>query len=85
MAQTDEAVVVSPNPVLIMTVVKKPALALALVMVSSVQPTSSAIVHASSSLHLEEDMVLQFDATHCISELTASWGKLVVVVASFGE
>jgi hypothetical protein len=72
MAQTDEAVLVSPNPALIMTMAKKPALALALVVVSSVQPTSSATVHASSSLRLEEDMVLQFDATHHLSELTAS-------------
>jgi hypothetical protein len=44
----------------------------ALVVVSSAQPTSSPIGHASSSLRLEEDVVLQFDATHRLSELTMS-------------
>jgi hypothetical protein len=48
------------------------AVASALVVVSSAQPTSSPISHASSSLRLEEDVVLQFDATHYLSELTTS-------------
>jgi hypothetical protein len=51
------------------------AVASALVVVSSAQPTSSATGHASSSLRLEEDVMLQFDATHRLSELTTSWGK----------
>jgi hypothetical protein len=61
------------------------AVALALVVVSSAQPTSFAAGHASSSLRLAKDVVLQFDATHCLSELTASWGRLAAGVAFFGE
>jgi hypothetical protein len=57
----------------------------ALVVVSLAQPTSFAAGHASSSLRLEEDVVLQFDTTHRLSELTASWGRLAAGVASFGE
>jgi hypothetical protein len=30
-------------------------------------------------------VVLQFDATHCLSELTVSWGRLAASAASFGE
>jgi hypothetical protein len=30
-------------------------------------------------------MVLQFDATHHLFELTMSWGRLVAGVASFAE
>jgi hypothetical protein len=72
MAQADEAVVEAPNPAMTMTMAEKPASALALVVVSSAQPTSSAAGHASSGFHLEEDMVLQFYATHHLSELTTS-------------
>jgi hypothetical protein len=61
------------------------ATALALVVVSSAQPTSSAAGRASSGLRLEEDVVLQFDATHHLSELTESWGRLAAGAASFGE
>jgi hypothetical protein len=85
MTQTDEVIVESPNPALTVTLAEKPASASALVVVSSVQPTSSAAIHASSSLCLDEDVVLQFDATHCLSKLTASWGRLAAGVASFGE
>jgi hypothetical protein len=41
----------------------------ALVVVSMPLPTSSN-AHASSSQRLEDDVVLQFDATHRLSELT---------------
>jgi hypothetical protein len=44
------------------------AVASALVVVSTAQPTSSSAGHASSSLRLEDDVVLQFDATHHLSE-----------------
>jgi hypothetical protein len=44
------------------------AVASALVVVSTAQLTSSSAGHASSSLHLEGDVVLQFDATHHLSE-----------------
>jgi hypothetical protein len=57
----------------------------ALVVVSTAQPTSSPAGHASSSLRLEDDVVLQFDATHRLFELTASWGRLAAGAASFGE
>jgi hypothetical protein len=46
------------------------------VVVSTAQLTSFPIGHASSSLHLEDDVVLQFDATHRLSELIVSWGRL---------
>jgi hypothetical protein len=61
------------------------AVASPLVVVSSTQSTSSPIGHASSSLCLEADVVLQFDATHRLSELTASWGRLTAGAASFEE
>jgi uncharacterized phosphosugar-binding protein len=61
------------------------AAASALVVVFSAQPTSSATSRAFSGLRLEEDVVLQFDATHRLSELTASWGRLAAGAPSFGE
>jgi hypothetical protein len=57
----------------------------ALVVVSLAQLTSSAASCASNTLRLEEDVVLQFDVTHCLSELTMSWGRLAAGAASFGE
>jgi hypothetical protein len=93
-APEDHAAVESPTPEVTMTVVVDPAIevarastaaALALVVVSMAQPTSSSTGHASSSLRLEDDVVLQFDATHHLSELTAFWGRLVASAASFGE
>jgi hypothetical protein len=85
MTQVDEAIVESPNPVVTMTVAEKPASALALVVVSSAQPTSFAAGHVFGSLFLEEDVVLQFYATHHLSELSASWGRLAAGAASFGD
>jgi hypothetical protein len=61
------------------------ATASSLVVVSMTQPTSSPVGQAFSSLYLEDDVVLQFDATHHLSELTASWGRLAASTASFGE
>jgi hypothetical protein len=77
-----------------MTVVKDPTAKVvrtstvqdtALVMVSTPLPTSSSTAHASSSQCLEDDVVLQFDATHHLSELTMAWGRPSAGVASFGE
>jgi hypothetical protein len=48
------------------------AVASALVVVSSTQSTLFAADHASSSLCLEDNVVLQFDATHRLYELTTS-------------
>jgi hypothetical protein len=76
------------------TVVEKPASDAArastaqdtvLVMVSAPLPTSSLIDHASSSQRLEDDVVLEFYATHCLSKLTVAWEKLLARAASFGE
>jgi hypothetical protein len=76
-----------------MTVVEDPAAEVArtsiiqdttLVMVSMPLPTSST-AHASSSQRLEDDVVLQFDATHHLSKLTIAWGRLLARAASLGE
>jgi hypothetical protein len=60
------------------------AIASALVVVSSAQLTSSAAGRASNGLRLD-DVVLQFYATHRLSQLTESWGRLAARAASFGE
>jgi hypothetical protein len=94
MAQVDEAIVESPNPAVTVTVAEKYALEVAgastvqdtaLVVVSTPLPTSSPISHASSSQHLEDDVVLEFDTTHRLSKLTAAWENLSARAASFGE
>jgi hypothetical protein len=54
-------------------------------MVSTPLPTSSPIGHASSSQRLEDDVVLEFDATHRLSKLSVAWENLSVGAASFGE
>jgi hypothetical protein len=78
-AQADEAIVESPNPAVTMTVVGKSTSEVAgastahdtaLVVVSTPLPTSSPIGHASSSQRLEDDVVLEFNATHLLSKLT---------------
>jgi hypothetical protein len=56
-----------------------------LVVVSTPLLTSSPIGHASSSQRLEDDVMLEFDATHRLSKLTEAWENLSVGVASFGE
>ena len=55
--------------------------------------TSHDVSLALSSLHRPspsaplsaEDVVHQFDATHRLSELTASWGEFATFATSFGE
>jgi hypothetical protein len=93
-APDDHATAESPTPKMMVTVAAGPSkeiarisavAASALVVVSSAQPTSSAAGRASSCLCLEEDVVLQFDATHHLSELTKSWGRLAAGAASFRE
>jgi hypothetical protein len=80
-APNDHAIVESPTPKMMVTVAAGPSkevagasavVASALVVVSSAQLSSSAAGHASSGLRLEEDVVLQFDTTHRLSELTKS-------------
>jgi hypothetical protein len=56
-----------------------------LVVVSASLPISSPISHTSSSQRLEDDVVLEFDATHHLSKLTMAWENLSARVASFGE
>jgi hypothetical protein len=93
-APDDHAAMESPTPEVTVTMAVDPAVEVAriftivastLVVVSSAQPTSFAADHSSSGLHLEEDVVLQFDATHRLSELTSSWGRLVAGAISFRE
>jgi hypothetical protein len=80
-APDDHAAAESPTLEVTVTVAVDPAMevagisaatTLALVVVSLAQPTSSATGHASSGLRLEEDVVLQFDTTHRLSELIES-------------
>jgi Rad3-related DNA helicase len=94
MAPDDHAVAESPTLEMMVTVAVGPskevagastAQVVAMVVVSSAQPTSSAAGHASSGLRLKEDVVLQFDPTHHLFELTESWGRVAAGVASFGE
>jgi hypothetical protein len=75
----------SPNPALTVIVAEKfasevagasTAQDMALVMVLTPLLTSSPINHASSSQRLEDDVVLEFDATHCLSKLTVAWENL---------
>ena len=40
---------------------------------------------SSPSQHLAKDVVLEFDATHHLSQLTMVWEGLLAGVASFGE
>jgi hypothetical protein len=54
-------------------------------MVSAPLPASSPIGHALSSQRLKNDVVLEFDATHHLSKLTAAWEKLSAGATSFGE
>ena len=58
---------------------------MALVLSSSHRPASSSAPLATSSQHLDDDVVREFDATHRLSELTAAWGNLAAGVTSFGE
>jgi hypothetical protein len=94
MTQVDEVVVESPNLAMTMTVAEKYALEVAgastaqdtaLVVVSTPRSTSSPISHASSSQRLEDDVVLEFDATHRLSKLTTAWENVSAGAASFGE
>jgi hypothetical protein len=94
MALDDHAATELPTSEVTVTVAVDPAMeaagistavASALVVVSLAQPTSSAASRASSSLRLAKDVVLQFDAAHCLSELTTSWGRLAAGAAFFGE
>ena len=54
----------------------------ALVLPSLPVPTSPSTPLGTSSQCLDDDVLLQFDATHHLSELTAAWGALST---SFGE
>lgn len=93
-APIDDIVVESPTPDVVMTVVTIPILVgvdastaqdTALVLASPRRPTSPSAKLATSSQHLDDDVVQQFDATHCLSELTAAWGILAAGMTSFEE
>jgi hypothetical protein len=92
--QVEQAVVEPPHPKAIMTVVEKPAVEVA--RGSTVQDTTLVVVSNSLSCPpptgqsldnqcLEDDVVLEFDATHRLSKLTAAWEGLSAGAASFGE
>ena len=51
-------------------------------MPSLATPASPSAPLGTSSQRLDDDVLLQFDATHRLSELTAAWGALST---SFGE
>jgi len=55
---------------------------MALVLPSLPMPASPSAPLGTSSQRLDDDVLLQFDATHRLSELTAAWGALST---SFGE
>jgi len=57
----------------------------ALVLSSSHQAASSFAPLVTSSQHLDDDVVWEFDATHRLLELTTARGILVASVTSFGE
>ena len=54
-------------------------------MPSSPRPASPSPLLASGGPPLADDVVQQFDATHRLSELTATWGSLSTLTTSFGE
>ena len=48
-------------------------------------PASPSTSLGTGALRLDDDVLLQFDATHRLSELTAAWGNLSTFVTSFGK
>jgi len=61
------------------------SLEIALAMPSLHRPASPSPLLASGGTPLDDDVVQQFDVTHRLSELTATWGNLVTFATSFGE
>jgi hypothetical protein len=61
------------------------ALDMALVMVSTSLPCPPHAGQSSNNQCLEDDVVLEFDATHRLSKLTMAWEDLSAGVTSFGE
>ena len=57
---------------------------MALVLPSLPAPASPSAPLGTSSQHLDDDVLLQFDATHRLSELTTAWGPFrLPLVKSF--
>jgi hypothetical protein len=93
-APAEEAVVESPTPDVVVTVVASPVLEGAeassahdttLVYASLRRPTSPPSALAANSQRLDDDVVQHFDATHRLSELTVAWGILAADATSFGK
>jgi hypothetical protein len=61
------------------------ALDMALVVVSTSLPCPPHTSQSSNNQCLEDDVVLEFDATHRLSKLTMVWEDLLAGVTSFGE
>ena len=57
----------------------------ALVVPSLYRSASPSPLLPSGGLPLADDVVQQFDATHRLSELTATWGSLSTLATSYGE
>ena len=58
---------------------------IALVVPSLPRSASPSPLLASGGPLFADNVVQQFDATHRLSELTATWGSLSTLVTSFGE
>jgi hypothetical protein len=83
-----------PHPEAVVTMVEKPAAEAAggstahdtaLVMVSTSFLSPPPASQFSDNLCLEDDVVLEFDATHLLSKLTTTWEGLSARAASIGE
>jgi hypothetical protein len=80
----EQPIIESVHPMEVMTVVGR--LAEDIVGVSAMLDTALVLASTSSpTQRLAEDVVLEFDATHCLSKLTTAWEGLLPRVASFGE
>jgi hypothetical protein len=93
-ASDEHAAVESPTPRMVVTVAVGPSEEVAgasaiqvasLVLSSSHQSISPHVALGTSSQHLDDNMLREFDATRLLSELTTEWGVLAVGAASFLE
>jgi hypothetical protein len=93
-AADEHAAVNSPTPGMVVTVATgsseevvgaSAAQVVALVLSSSHQSVSPHVALGTSSQHLDDDVLWEFDATRRLSELTTDWGILVAGAASFVE
>jgi hypothetical protein len=93
-APDDHAAAESPTPEVMVTVAVHPskevvgastAQVWALVLPSLYRSVSPLAALGTSSQRLDDDVMQEFNATRCLSELTMDWGILAAGAASFGE